>query len=62
MAQVLITPHTAGETSRYEDNVVEILRDNWIAYGAARSNIATRSSDRRRKPAHRGRRTHDGTL
>jgi phosphoglycerate dehydrogenase-like enzyme len=28
MAQVLITPHTAGETSRYEDNVVEILRDN----------------------------------
>jgi phosphoglycerate dehydrogenase-like enzyme len=28
MAQVLITPHTAGETSRYEDNVIEILRDN----------------------------------
>jgi len=28
MAQVLITPHTAGETSRYENNVIEILRDN----------------------------------
>lgn len=28
MEQVLITPHTAGETSHYEDNVIEILRDN----------------------------------
>lgn len=28
MPQVLITPHTAGETRRYEDNVIEILRDN----------------------------------
>jgi phosphoglycerate dehydrogenase-like enzyme len=28
IAQVLITPHTAGETRRYEDNVIEILRDN----------------------------------
>ena len=26
--QVLLTPHTAGETRRYEDNVIEILRDN----------------------------------
>jgi phosphoglycerate dehydrogenase-like enzyme len=26
--QVLITPHSAGETRRYEDNVIEILRDN----------------------------------
>ncbi len=25
---VLITPHTAGETRHYEDNVIEILRDN----------------------------------
>jgi D-2-hydroxyacid dehydrogenase (NADP+) len=25
---VLITPHTAGETSKYEDNVVDILLDN----------------------------------
>jgi phosphoglycerate dehydrogenase-like enzyme len=24
----LITPHSAGETRRYEDNVIEILRDN----------------------------------
>ena len=28
MEQVLLTPHTAGETRRYEDNVIEILRDN----------------------------------
>ncbi len=24
----LITPHTAGETRRYEDNVLDILEDN----------------------------------
>jgi phosphoglycerate dehydrogenase-like enzyme len=28
MEHVLITPHTAGETRRYEDNVIEVLRDN----------------------------------
>lgn len=28
MEHVLITPHTAGETRRYEDGVIEILRDN----------------------------------
>jgi D-2-hydroxyacid dehydrogenase (NADP+) len=28
MQHVLITPHTAGETRRYEDNVIGILRDN----------------------------------
>jgi D-2-hydroxyacid dehydrogenase (NADP+) len=28
MDQVLITPHTAGETRHYEDNVIAILRDN----------------------------------
>jgi len=28
MRQVLVTPHTAGETRRYEDNVIEILQDN----------------------------------
>lgn len=28
MPHVLLTPHTAGETRRYEDNVIEILRDN----------------------------------
>jgi phosphoglycerate dehydrogenase-like enzyme len=28
MEHVLTTPHTAGETRRYEDNVIEILRDN----------------------------------
>ena len=28
MEHVLLTPHTAGETRRYEDNAIEILRDN----------------------------------
>lgn len=28
MEHVLLTPHTAGETRRYEDNMIEILRDN----------------------------------
>jgi phosphoglycerate dehydrogenase-like enzyme len=28
MGQVLLTPHTAGETRHYEDNVIAILRDN----------------------------------
>jgi len=28
MEHVLLTPHTAGETRRYEDSVIEILRDN----------------------------------
>jgi phosphoglycerate dehydrogenase-like enzyme len=25
---VLITPHTAGETRRYEDNIIDVLLDN----------------------------------
>jgi D-2-hydroxyacid dehydrogenase (NADP+) len=29
MEQVLITPHTAGETRRYEDNVIAVLLDNF---------------------------------
>src|SRR5262249_42463265 len=28
MEHALIAPHAAGETRRYEDNVIEILRDN----------------------------------
>jgi phosphoglycerate dehydrogenase-like enzyme len=28
MPNVLVTPHTAGETRRYEDNVIDILMDN----------------------------------
>ncbi len=28
MEHLLLTPHTAGETGHYEDNVIEILRDN----------------------------------
>jgi phosphoglycerate dehydrogenase-like enzyme len=25
---ILITPHTAGETRRYEDNVIDLLLEN----------------------------------
>ena len=43
MEHVLITPHTAGETRRYEDNVIEILRDNlerlWRGEGQLRNQI-----------------------
>ena len=28
MDNVLLTPHTAGETRRYEDNVIDILLEN----------------------------------
>jgi len=28
MPQVVITPHTGGETARYEDNIVDLLMDN----------------------------------
>ena len=28
MEHVLITPHTAGETCRYEDNVLAIMQEN----------------------------------
>jgi D-2-hydroxyacid dehydrogenase (NADP+) len=28
MEQVLIAPHTAGETRRYEDNIIAVLRDD----------------------------------
>jgi phosphoglycerate dehydrogenase-like enzyme len=28
MPNVLITPHTAGETRRYEDNVIDLLLEN----------------------------------
>jgi phosphoglycerate dehydrogenase-like enzyme len=27
---VLITPHTAGETRRYEDNVIDLLLENLV--------------------------------
>jgi phosphoglycerate dehydrogenase-like enzyme len=43
MPQVLITPHTAGETRRYEDNVLEILEENlarlWRGEVALRNQI-----------------------
>jgi phosphoglycerate dehydrogenase-like enzyme len=39
----LITPHTAGETRRYEDNVIDILLENldrlWRGVGALRNQI-----------------------
>jgi D-2-hydroxyacid dehydrogenase (NADP+) len=28
MKNVLITPHTAGETQRYEDGVIDLLLEN----------------------------------
>ena len=28
MPNVVITPHTAGETAAYEDNVIDILLEN----------------------------------
>ena len=41
---LLITPHTAGETRRYEDNVIDILMDNldrlWRNDGNLRNQIA----------------------
>jgi phosphoglycerate dehydrogenase-like enzyme len=43
MENVLVTPHTAGETRRYEDNVIEILRDNlarlWAGNGELRNQV-----------------------
>jgi phosphoglycerate dehydrogenase-like enzyme len=28
MPNVFLTPHTAGETTRYEDNVLDIMQEN----------------------------------
>ncbi len=43
MKQVLVTPHTAGETRRYEDNVLDILDDNlarlWRGETALRNQV-----------------------
>jgi len=39
MEHVLITPHTAGETRRYEDNVIEILRDNLARLGRGETQL-----------------------
>lgn len=43
MPHVLITPHTAGETQRYEENVVDVLLDNldrlWAGKAELRNGI-----------------------
>jgi phosphoglycerate dehydrogenase-like enzyme len=43
MPQVLITPHSAGETQRYEDSVIDILMDNldrlWRGEAALRNGV-----------------------
>ena len=43
LGNVLITPHTAGETQKYEDNVVDILVDNlnrlWRGESSLRNEI-----------------------
>lgn len=43
MENVCVTPHTAGETQRYEDNVIEILRENldrlWRGETALRNQV-----------------------
>ena len=41
LQNVLITPHSAGETRRYEDNVIDLLIDNlermWRGEGALKN-------------------------
>lgn len=39
MPHVLITPHTAGETQRYEENVVDVLLDNLDRLWAGRAEL-----------------------
>ena len=43
MPNVFITPHTAGETRHYEDNVLDILQENldrlWRGETALRNQI-----------------------
>ena len=43
MPNVLITPHTAGETPRYEDGVIDLLMENldrlWRGEAALKNQI-----------------------
>jgi hypothetical protein len=51
MEHVLVTPHTAGETRHYEDNVIEILRDNldrlWRGESQLRNQVVLSGSEAR---------------
>ena len=39
MAQVIVTPHTAGETRRYESNVIDILLENLDRLWSGRADL-----------------------
>lgn len=44
MANVVITPHTAGETRLYEQNVLDILRENLNRLRAGRTDLLNRAA------------------
>jgi D-2-hydroxyacid dehydrogenase (NADP+) len=46
LPQVVITPHSAGETRAYEGNVVDILLDNLGRLARGETACATRSSEK----------------
>ncbi|MEQ9126156.1 MAG: NAD(P)-dependent oxidoreductase, partial [Alphaproteobacteria bacterium] len=39
LENVVLTPHTGGETQRYEDNVIDALIDNLDRLAAGRSDL-----------------------
>jgi D-2-hydroxyacid dehydrogenase (NADP+) len=39
MEHVLVTPHTAGETRRYEDNVIDLLLENLDRLGRGETEL-----------------------
>jgi phosphoglycerate dehydrogenase-like enzyme len=39
MENVLITPHTAGETRRYEDDVLAIMQENLARLGRGETEL-----------------------
>lgn len=44
LPNVIITPHTAGETRFYEQNVIDILRENLARLHAGRSDLVNRAA------------------